>query len=257
MNDEQNKLEITLDIDKEKDNYKKWKKETVTIDYIEKEVESINLDGFQVVRRENFAKIQCPALTIKYGKIYFNLKAIRKLDEATHIQILINKEEKKLIVRASEESSKEALKWSYYDKNGKLYKKDIGARGFTAKLFRDMGWDPACTVKCLGTLIKCKDEKIFLFELDNNEMYMNLSVPDANNENKKIRVAYEPKQWEHNYGKPVTEYDTELIKTLEDVPEGFVVFCQTPPEPKKSSTIDDHNRSEREVTDGDIRQNSD
>ena len=211
---------------------KQWKQEKISIEYLEKEVQSIDLNGFQVVRRENFAKLQCPALTVKYGEIYFNLKTIRKFDEVKYIQILVHKEEKKLIIRPTDDNSREALQWCRIDKHGKLQKRSIGARMFAAKLYKDMGWNSTCTIKCLGTFIKCRDEKIFLFELDNNEMYISLAATDSSNENKKIRIAFEPKHWEDNYGRPVEEYDSELIKTFENVPDGYVVLRQTPIQPK-------------------------
>ena len=60
------------------------------VEYIEREVDRFDYEDYEVVRREFFSKANCPAVTIKYGKVNFNVRAIRKLNECSHIQILIN-----------------------------------------------------------------------------------------------------------------------------------------------------------------------
>ena len=221
MSDDENKDAETLN----SDDYKKWKSEKINIEYLEKDVEAIDTTGYQVVRREWFAKSQCPAITIKYGKIYFNLIAIRKLG-CEYIQPLLRADEKKLMIRPCDPDIKEALQWCYTTGKGKLVKRDIGARMFTEKLYHDMNWPTICTVKCLGTLIRCKDEKVFVFEFASTEMYSTQSEPDANNENRRVRKEYIQREMWENYGKPVDEYESGLVKTLEDVPGNYVVFSK-------------------------------
>jgi hypothetical protein len=246
MDDEQPPQGNITKIIMDSEEYKKWKEEKIPGDYIEKQVLIIDTTGYQIVRREWFAKSQCPSITIKYGKIYFNLIAIRKLG-CDYVQLLLRNDEKKLMVRPCEPDLKESLQWVYTNKKGKIQHKDIGARLFTEKLYYDMGWPTICTVKCLATLLKCKDEKVFVFEFNNTEMYSTQSVADANNENRRVRKEYIQKEMWENYGKSVEEYEAGLVRTLEYVPDDYVVFTKFSNAIKKT---DLNNEQKKENADG-------
>ncbi len=132
----------------------------------------------------------------------------------------------KLMIRPSESNVKEALQWSHIDKKGKLKHRAIGARKFTEKLYYDMKWPTICTVKCLGTLLTCRDEKAFVFEFNNPEMYSMQSVPDKNNENRRVRKEYIQREMWENWGEDADKYDGGLVRTLEDLPDDYVVFTK-------------------------------
>ena len=203
--------------------FKQWKKEKISIEYLEKEVSVIDTTGFKVVRREWFAKSTCPAITIKYGKIYFNLAAIRKL-ECEFVLPLVSEDDTKLMIMPGDPNSKESLQWCYTNKKGKLQHRAIGAKKFTKKLYHDKKWPTVCTVKCLGTLLICKGEKAFVFEFEDREMYSMQSVRDEKNDNRRVRREYIQREMWDNYGPSMEEYQAGLVKTLEDVPDDYIVF---------------------------------
>jgi hypothetical protein len=208
------------------------------VEYIEIDVDKFNFDGYEVVRRELFSKVNCPAVTIKYGSVVFNVRAIRKLDECSHIQILINSEKKLIIAKPCDEDDKDSLQWSRIDKHGKVVPRAIKGKAFTAQLFEDMKWDLEATFKMLGTLLKCKNEKMFIFDLNNTEAYSHLSVPSADNPNRRERVPLPmPEHWQGHYGKSYEESKVQIVKTLEDMPEGFVKI--TIPQLPLKKTADD------------------
>ena len=220
------------------------------IDFIEREVDKFDFDGFAVVRREFFSKVNCPAVTFKYGSVAFNVRAIRKLNECQFIHILINAEKKLLIAKPCEEDEKDSLQWSRVDKQNKIVPRAITGKMFTAQLFKDMKWSIESTVKVLGTLLKCKDERIFVFNLVNAEAYLRLAEPFADDPKRRKRVPFMPEHWQGNYGQSYEESKNKIIPTFEDVPEGFVKI-EIPQLPLKETKKDSSSeKSKKEMNNG-------
>jgi len=211
------------------------------VSYIEREVDRFDYDGYEVVRRELFSKANCPAVTLKYGSVIFNVRAIRKLDECGHIQILMNSEKKLMIAKPCGEDEKDSVQWSKVDKRGKVVPRMIRGKVFTAQLYDDMKWDFMGTIKTLGTLLKCKGEKIFVFNLINAEAYLSIAAPSADDPKRRERVPLMPLHWQGRYGQSYEESKIEIVKTFEGIPEGFVKITLPQLLPKKPAggKIDD------------------
>ncbi len=232
------------------------------ISFIEREVDRFDFDGYEVVRKELFSKANCPAVTLKYGKVMFNSRAIRKLDECSHIQILINSEKKLMIAKPCAEEEKDSVQWSKIDrKTEKTVTRQISGQYFTAQLFEEMRWDINSTIKILGTLLKCKTEKIFIFNLVNAEAYISISAQDPDNPKRRKRIPLIPEHWQGHYGLSYEESQVEVVKTFEDVPEGFVKITlpQMPtkkpvaPAPTAETESDTTEPVNEEVKDGTIQ----
>lgn len=224
------------------------------ISYIEREVDKFDFDGFEIVRREFFSKVNCPAVTLKYGSVNFNARAIRKLNECRHIQILINSEKKLIIAKPCEEDEKDSVQWSKVNKHGKVEPRKITGKVFTAQLFDDMNWDFNATFKVLGTLLKCKDEKIFVFDLINAEAYLSISAPSPDNPNRRERVPFTPQHWQGNYGQSYEDSKVEIVKTFEGMPEGFVKITlpQLPFKKRPDDKVESNESMKEDANDGTI-----
>lgn len=66
-------------------------------------------DGYQVVRRELFAHLREPAVVIRRDSVTFNTACIAGLEDAVYIQILVNQDNKRMVVRKCEENDKDAF----------------------------------------------------------------------------------------------------------------------------------------------------
>jgi hypothetical protein len=55
--------------------------------YVEREAERLNPEGFEVVSREMFSGENRPAVRLRNGSIVFNVYAIRKFGECSHIKM--------------------------------------------------------------------------------------------------------------------------------------------------------------------------
>ena len=75
--------------------------------------QDFSYDGFQVVRRELFAHLREPAVVIRRDSVTFNTACIAGLEDAVYIQILVNPEDKRMVVRKCEENDKDALRWCF------------------------------------------------------------------------------------------------------------------------------------------------
>ena len=60
---------------------------------------NFSFEGYQVVRREFFSHRYDPTLTIKGNSITFNKACISSLDEVVYVQVLVNPDTEKLVVR--------------------------------------------------------------------------------------------------------------------------------------------------------------
>ena len=215
------------------------------IEYIEREVDRFDFEGYEVVRRELFSKANCPAVTLKYGKVGFNVRAIRKFGECRYIHILINREKKSIKIKPCEEDEKDSIQWSKVNKQGKVVPRTITGKLFTAQLYKDMKWDLRCTFKMLGMLLICKGEKIFEFNLMNAERYLSLAKPTEDNPKRRERVAFIPEHWTESYGQSYEESQIPIIETFEGIPDGYVKIT-LPSSPSKSDKVEDNsNKKEK------------
>ena len=67
--------------------------------------------NFVVVRKELFAHLRDPAVTIRNSSITFNTACINGLEEVVFVQLLLCEDEKKFAVKGCNENDKDALRW--------------------------------------------------------------------------------------------------------------------------------------------------
>ena len=209
---------------------------------IDREVDRIDYDGFNVARGECFSKKYRPAITFRYGSVLFNIWAVRKFHECSHIIIIINIQKKLLRIKPCDEDDKDSLKWSRVDKTDKVVPRFITGKLFSAQLYKDMGWNIESIVKVLGWFVKDKsrNDYIFEFDLSNAEMYLHLAEAIEDDPKRRRRVAYSPKHWQGNYGQPYDERAKQLTMTFDDSPEGFMKVT-IPQLPRKQKDVENLN----------------
>ena len=71
--------------------------------------QDFSYDGYQVVRRELFAHLREPAVVIRRDSVTFNTACIAGLEDAVYIQILVNQDNKRMVVRKCEENDKDVF----------------------------------------------------------------------------------------------------------------------------------------------------
>lgn len=208
-------------------------------------------DGYQVVRRELFAHLREPAVVIRRDSVTFNTACISGLEDAVYIQILVNQDNKKMVVRKCEENDKDALRWCIA-KPDKRKSRKMSNRIFSAMMYEMMGWDLDCRYKILGHKITYEDETIYVFDLQETEIYLDIKGnrakksteslsetkhTDVSGDNitqsmengeasaeevkRKNRIPFYPKEWKDSFGLPVEEHKKALEINILD---GYAEF---------------------------------
>lgn len=200
---------------------------------------SFSYDDFQVVRGEFFAHVFEPSITFSDSKVYVNTACVKKLPDTDYIQILINKEKKKLVVRPCNEDERDSFRWC--SATAKRSPKQVTCRPFFAMLCDEMGWDPNYRYKFLGKMIRSNGESIFLFDLSAPEIYLR-DITDEGKVKNSRKPSY-PEQWKNQFGIPVSQH---AIQTKLNVFDGYTVI-----------TIDDDSKKKPKKQTSSTKENAD
>ena len=206
--------------------------------------EDFSYDGYQVVRRELFAHLREPAVVIRRDSVTFNTACIAGLEDAVYIQILVNQDNKRMVVRKCEENDKDALRWCVA-KPDKRKSRKMTNKIFSAMMYEMMGWNLDCRYKILGHKITFEDETIYVFDLMETEIFLDIkgkrakkdtesqsTTENANNIEetassdteeikRKNRIPFYPKEWKDSFGLPVEEHRKALEVNMLD---GYAEF---------------------------------
>lgn len=207
-------------------------------------------EGYQVVRRELFAHLREPAVVIRRDSVTFNTACIAGLEDAVYIQILVNQDNKRMVVRKCEENDKDALRWCVA-KPDKRKSRKMTNKIFSAMMYEMMGWNLDCRYKILGHKITFEDEIIYVFDLMETEIFLDIKgkrakkdtesqtiIENANNIEetassdtdtecsaeeikRKNRIPFYPKEWKDSFGLPVEEHRKALEINMLD---GYAEF---------------------------------
>ena len=115
----------------------------------------------------------------------------------THIQVLINPEEKRLIIRPCEPDTPDSLRWASGGGEKEIKTRDLMCKFFAAKVYDLMQWDEKYKYKMLGKPATCDGEVLFLFKLTDFELFVS----------GKRKGSYLPSQWRDYFGTPVEEHE--------------------------------------------------
>ena len=177
---------------------------------------------YAVVRGEFFSHINEPSIAFSDMQFSANSAAVRKLPNTDYIQILINPESKKILVRAAHEDEKDSFLWvRYRRKDGKRLPKKVTCKMFSAKLFDQMGWDAESRYKFLGKMIRSQGEVFFVFDLSEPEVFQREISPEG--KPKRLRVPQYIEEWKSQFGIPYEEHKKLQVTTF----DGYAVFSIT------------------------------
>lgn len=170
------------------------------------EEEVVDLAGYQVTKAELFAHSREPAITIWEDKLKFNMSCLRRFPGVTHIQVLINPDQKRMIIRPCDADAPDSLRWAKGGGAKEISNRDLRCKVFAAKVFDLMGWDPQYRYKILGKPASCDGEVLFLFKLNDFELFVG----------KKRSSSYLPEDWRDYFGIPVEEHKDAYKVDLAD-----------------------------------------
>lgn len=129
----------------------------------------INMDGFQVVRGRYFSRQLEPALTLWNTAISFNIAAYTALNNCESIQLLVNPDTKRILIKPSLSKDQDAINWIKDPSDPKSTKLECSM--FTKKLFETWGWDETMRYRTNGKLVQFDRKLMLLFDLNRPEIW--------------------------------------------------------------------------------------
>ena len=193
---------------------------------------SFSYDGYQIVRREMFAHMREPSVTIRRDSITFNTACINGLEDAVYIQIMINRKDHRMAIRQCDENDKDSLRWCIA-KEDKRKTRKITSKEFSRRIYQMMDWSEKCRYKILGHRIIHEGKVLYVFELDVQEILFerkkttkaevaagqaetNLTpeqVAERKKEEEKMSMKpFYPDDWEGSFGVPVEQHENITLQ---------------------------------------------
>lgn len=178
-----------------------------------------SFDGFQVTRREYYAHVHEPSISFSDGKLSINSACLKKAPDVEYVQILVNREKKKLVIRPCSEEDWDSFMWCTSSHKAKA----ITCRMFFAMIIEMMEWDPAHRYKVIGKMIRYKDEYLFVFDLTCGQKFeREMVVDDEGKQRRKTsRIPVYSSEWKGQFGRPVEEHKQAVQINIFD---GYAVF---------------------------------
>lgn len=133
--------------------------------------QEFNYDGFQVVRKELFAHLRDPAMVVRYDSITFNTACIGGLEGAVYVNLLINEDNKRIVVRRCGENDVDALRWCIAKPECRK-SRAIKCREFSKRLYSMMEWNPNLRYKIMACKIEHDGEELYVFDLTHPELHV-------------------------------------------------------------------------------------
>ena len=176
------------------------------------ELEFEDLSGYELPPRTQFSMLSKPALSIKYGKMTFNMASVRLFDEALFILTPVHRKKKRLMVVPCREEESASLQWARIRASDDMkVNRTISSEEFVLKLYKLMGWKLNCRYKILGrvALAKPGPMPVLIFDLEEAIMFDSKPmefVDEETGEIKKKQVKYYPEEYKDCIGKSYNDY---------------------------------------------------
>lgn len=176
--------------------------------------DEIDLGEYEIVRPEFFAHVKEPALTVNVDKIGVNTACVRLMPDVEYVQILVNRKEKKLLLKPCDEIEITGYRWGK-TKGGKRYPSQRTGETFVLTLCKIMDWNPDYRYKVLGKMVRANGQALVAFDLTSSECFPKL----VNRDGKKVssRQSIFAEQWRGRFGPTYSESRRSLeVKTFKD-----------------------------------------
>ena len=140
-----------------------------------------SLDGIERIRGYYLSPVSIPKISLVYNSFNFNTPCVRMFPETEYVEILVNQQEKQLIVFPCNQTNQDSVKWSKIKAN-EIQPRKIQAKHFCENIFEVMGWNEKYRYKVLADLQEHNGQKHIVFNLASFEM--SGLIPEHNHEDR-------------------------------------------------------------------------
>lgn len=183
-----------------------------------------DLDGYVLPPRTQFSMIKKPTLTVKYGKLVFNMASIRLFEGVEYILPLLHPTKKRLTVVMCSEEESGSVAWSRLRRKDTTWiNKTISSEEYVLNIFKMMGWKLDCRYKVLGRIANSREGLVLVFDLEEAVMFDSQPlefVDESTGKIKKKQIKYYPDIYKDRIGKSYNDYvATKQINMFEYLEE--------------------------------------
>lgn len=170
--------------------------------------DDFSYSGYQITREEFFSHSREPALTICRNFIYTNKVCLHKAPDTTHVLIMVNEDQKMILLKPISEEIKDAVPWTTV--KGKM-RRIICKDAFCALITELTGWDLNNRYKMIGKMLRdANGDRVFKFDLNAALIYPRKPVLDSEGNIIRETITRQPvymESWRHQFGMPVEEHE--------------------------------------------------
>jgi hypothetical protein len=163
------------------------------------------LQELEVLRTQYASSTFRPKVILSYETISFNKSCVELLPNTKHVNVLIDRSKKRIIILPVNKHAKDALQWCNLSPKGEVRRKTCTARKFGEKLYDMMQWTKENNYRILAYYQEIDGVRLLVFNLCEYEMV----VPDffTTKTGKVIKRGrvYLPGEWE-GFGMPLASH---------------------------------------------------
>ncbi len=159
----------------------------------------------QILDKYNLSDTKVPSILVKGGYIRFNMNAIHLLQDTPFVEILVNPDEKYMLVVPCGQYDIFALDWCRtVKKTGKITPKEMRSKYLSPKLYKLMEWNPEHSYKVQCFYQSFGNGKCLLFfDLTEYVTMVSTTVETMTGKTQKRSKPFYLADWQDSFGPPL------------------------------------------------------
>lgn len=177
---------------------------------------SVDLRGFELVRRAFLSTKGQIEVTFFEGHIVFNSVAVNKFPELHWIELLVMPHKRLMAVRPLYTKTRYSLPWSR-NKQVQAIPTSFGGHAYLTTLYNIFGWKQGATYKVAGRVQKNNEESFLLFDMSEAVRIVTIMPKEQDaevtGEKKRVKKHREyPEEWKDSFGEDY--YSTKVSDSM-------------------------------------------
>ncbi len=155
------------------------------------------MDKYQVVRKEFLPQSRALSLNFSEMRFYVSASCLRSFPNVTAVLVMIDPDERLLILMPCEENTPDAFIWKGFSK-GKPFPRRGASPVLFGMIFDLMHWDMSARYRILGRIVQGNENSLLVFDLKQAEVFQRIQKDESSA--KISRKPQYPEDWRDRFG---------------------------------------------------------